>query len=87
MVCVLLIFGANIPYFLDIFISKSDIIGKGTFIPVELYMFFIHAKCDGVLSIDKPINEQFLFLNSDSICEKAINSVVQTGVKSPWMRK
>ena len=86
-VFVLLTFGAIMPYIFDIFMSRSEIIGNGTFMPVELYILFNHAICDGLQSIDNPSNSQFLFLNSGYILENSINSVLHTGVNTPRLNR
>lgn len=62
-------------------IFVSEITGKGICIPVFLCILFIQDKWEGVLSTDSPISAVFLFSNSGYTFAKAINSVVQTGVR------
>ena len=45
-------------------------------------MFRTHAMWAKLLSIDSPSRSQPSFWNSSWACAKAMNSVVQTGVKS-----
>lgn len=46
---------------------------------------FHYATCDGLLSMLNPIKYAFKLLKYVLAFAKAINSVVHTGVKSPWM--
>ncbi len=56
--------------------------GNGTLTPIFSSMFLIQAICDDALSTLRPSNCVLLFFSSSKISENAINSVVQTGVKS-----
>ena len=63
----------------------SAIIGNEILIPVLLYISYIHAKCELLLSTLNPNNSVFICSKYRFAFVKAIISVVHTGVKSPGL--
>ncbi len=56
--------------------------GNGIFTPNSALMASIHARWEKTLSIERPIKAQSMAANSGAAAARAMNSLVQTGVKS-----
>ncbi len=63
-------------------------IGNGISTPNFSSMVRTHAMCEYVLSIDSPRSSTLRSCSASAISAKAMNSVVQTGVKSAgWLNR
>ncbi len=62
-------------------------IGNGISTPIFSLMFLTHARCEWTLSMERPTSWTFRFASSSAIPANAMNSVVQTGVKSAGWEK
>ena len=61
--------------------------GKGISTPNFSLMFRVQARCEKMLSIERPRSSQFMAANSFACLANPMNSVVQTGVKSDGCEK